>query len=64
MTHFHVGIEFTGADTHECDTVSVSLVHVSLDFENKCTELMLRRVNHADVCFSWQRRGSHIQEML
>ena len=35
MTYLHVGIKFAGTDTHECNTVSVSLVHISLNLKYK-----------------------------
>ena len=64
MAYLHVGIEFTGTDTHECNTVSVSLVHIGLDLEYKGTELMLRGIDQTNVCLSGQRSGGHLQEMF
>ena len=40
---FDSGIEFAGADAHECDTVTVCFVHVCLDFKDKRREILLIR---------------------
>ena len=64
MTYLHVGIKFAGTDTHECNTVSVSLVHISLNLEYKGTELMLRRIDQTNVCLSGQWSGGHLQKMF
>lgn len=64
MTYLHVGIKFAGTDTHECNTVSVSLVHIGLNLEYKGTELMLRGIDQTNVCLSGQRSGGHLQKMF
>ena len=35
MVHFHAGIELSGANAHERDTVTVVLIHVRLNLEHK-----------------------------
>ena len=55
MINLHSGIKFTGADTHECDSVSVGFVHIGLNLEDKCRKIFRHRIDHTTVCRSWQR---------
>ena len=55
MVDFHSGIEFAGADTHKCDSVSVGFVHVCLNLKDKRGKFFRHRIDHATVCGSWQR---------
>ena len=45
MENFHARLELSGTDTHECDSVSVCLVHIRLDFKHKCTEILRERID-------------------
>ena len=40
------------------------LIHIRLDFKHKGGKIRVRRFNQPAVCFSWQRRRRHLQEML
>ena len=64
MEDFHSGIEFAGADAHECDTVTVCFVHVCLDFKDKRREILFDRIDHAAVCRTRKRRHRHREEVL
>ena len=64
MEDFHSGVEFAGADTHECDTVTVCFVHVCLDFKDKRREILFDRIDHAAVCRTRKRRHRHREEVL
>ena len=61
---FHVLFELATADTHESDTVAVSLVHISLYLENKCGELRVERVNNTVWSAAGQGRCRHFEEVL
>ena len=41
MLYFLVRIESSGYDTHECDSVAVCLIHIRLDLEYECGEIIL-----------------------
>ncbi len=41
MVDFHACLEFAGADTHESDTVPVSLIHIGLDLKHKGGKVLL-----------------------
>ena len=60
MVYFHSGLELTGADAHERDTVTVCLVHVCLDLKYERGEIFPERVDHACRCLSRKRRSRHI----
>ena len=45
MENFHARLELSGTDTHECDSVSMCLVHIRLDFKHKCTEILRERID-------------------
>ena len=47
MVDFHSCLKLTGADTHECDTVTVCLVHIRLDLKYKGGEIFSQRIDHA-----------------
>ena len=64
MVNFHTRVKFTGADTHECDTVAVCPVHIRLNLEYKRREIFTHRIDDAAVCLSRKRRSRHLQEML
>ena len=64
MEDFHSGVEFAGADAHECDTVTVCFVHVCLDFKDKRREILFDRIDHAAVCRTRKRRHRHREEVL
>ena len=44
MINFLRCVEFTGTDTHKCNSVSMSLVHICLDLEYKCREIIRHRI--------------------
>ena len=60
MVDFHSGLELTGADAHERDTVTVCLVHVCLDLKYERGKIFPERVDHACRCLSRKRRSRHI----
>ena len=64
MVNFHTGIKFSGTDSHKCNTVTVSLVHICLDLKYKSRKILFDRIDHADICRSRKRRSCHLQEML
>ena len=64
MVDLHARIKTAGTDTHKSDTVSVCLVHIGLDFENKSRKILFHRIDDAHICLSRQRRISHLQEMF
>ena len=64
MEDFHSGVEFAGADAHECDTVTVCFVHVCLDLKDKRREILFDRIDHAAVCRTRKRRHRHREEVL
>ena len=64
MEDFHSGVEFAGADAHECDTVTVCFVHVCLDFKDKRREILFDRIDYAAVCRTRKRRHRHREEVL
>ena len=41
MVYFHAGLKFTGADAHECDTVTVRLIHIRLDLKYEGGEIQV-----------------------
>ena len=64
MVYFHAGLELAGYNTHEGDTVTVRLVHVCLDLEDKGREIIVKRADFTGDGLSRQRRSGHLQEML
>ena len=64
MIDFLGCIEFTGADTHECDPVSMCLVHVCLDLEYECGKIIRHRIDLALIGYSRKWRGCHLEEVL
>ena len=39
------GIEFAGADTHKCNSVTVSLIHICLNLKYKSRKIIAHRIN-------------------
>ncbi len=64
MVHLHAGFKLSRTNSHKCDTVSVSLVHICLDLKYKCGEILVKWIYYAGQCFSWKRRCGHFQKML
>ena len=64
MIHFPGCLKFSGADTHEGNTVSVVLIHICLNLKHKGGKLFFHWVNLTNVRFSWKRRRGHFQEMF
>ena len=64
MIYFLGSVKFTGTDSHKCDSVSVCLVHVCLDFKDKRREILFDRIDHAAVCRTRKRRHRHREEVL
>ena len=60
MVDFHSGLELTGTDAHECDTVTVRLIHIRLDLKYEGGEILSERVDHACSGLSRERRSRHI----
>ena len=60
MVYFHSGLELTGTDAHESDTVTVRLIHIRLDLKYEGGEIFPERVDHACRCLSRKRRSRHI----
>ena len=60
MVDFHSGLELTGTDTHESDTVTVRLIHIRLDLKYEGGEILSERVDHACSGLSRERRSRHI----
>ena len=60
MVDFHSGLELTGTDAHESDTVTVRLIHIRLDLKYKGGEILSERVDHACSGLSRERRSRHI----
>ena len=44
MVYLHSGLELSGTDPHECNTVTVRFVHISLDFKYKGAEIIVKRI--------------------
>ena len=64
MVDLHACFKASGTDTHECDTVAVSLVHVSLNLEYKCGEILREWVYKSCIRHSRKRRVGHLKEVL
>ena len=60
MVDFHSGLELTGTDAHESDTVTVRLIHIRLDLKYEGGEILSERVDHACSGLSRKRRSRHI----
>ena len=60
MVDFHAGLELTGTDAHERDTVTVRLIHIRLDLKYEGGEIRSERINHAVCRSSRKRRSRHI----
>ena len=64
MEHVHTSFKFSGAYAHECNTVTVSFVHICLYFEYKGGEIFLKRTDFTHIRFSWERMACHLQEVI
>ena len=64
MEYVHTGFKFSGAYTHECNTVTVSLIHIGLNFKYKGGKIFLKRTDLTDIGFSWERMACHLQEVI
>ena len=59
MINAHAFFKNAGADTHKGNSVTVSRVHVGLDFENKSREIFVARLYHCTILqhsWLWLRR--------
>ena len=59
MIYFLGSIKFTGTDSHKCNSVSVRLVHIGLNLEDKTCEGLFRGLNPAYAAvtglgFAWK----------
>ena len=64
VQNFHIFVEFTRANAHESYPIAVSLVHICLNFENKCRKIGRKWVDNAVVRHSGQRRRGHFEKFL
>ena len=60
MVDFHSGLELTGTDAHESDTVTVRLIHIRLNLKYEGGEIRSERIDHTVCRSSRQRRSRHI----
>ena len=58
------GIKFTGADTHEGDSVAMRLVHICLNLKDEGREILAHWINLSTVCLAGQGRSCHLEEMF
>ena len=64
MINLHVTVKASRAYSHEGQTVTVSLVHISLYFEHKCREIVIIRADLALRRHSGQGRCGHFDKVL
>ena len=64
VQHLFTAHKLARADAHERDAVAVRLVHVRLDLEHKRREMVVERVDHADIRRARGRRRGHLQKLL
>ena len=60
MVDFHSGLELTGTDAHESDTVTVRLIHIRLNLKYEGGEIRSERIDHTVCRSSRKRRSRHI----
>ena len=64
VENFHILIELARTDTQESDTVTVSLVHISLYLEYESRELRVERIYDTGRRISRSRRSCHFEEVF
>ena len=64
VVYLHACLKFSRHDPHKGNTVSVSLVHISLNLKDKCGKRLLERINHSCCGFPGKRGSGHLEEVL
>ena len=64
MIHILIGLKFTGTDSHKCNSVAVSLIHICLNLKDKRRKRRGNRIDVALVGVAWQRWCCHLQKVI
>ena len=66
MESLHAALKLAGADAQERNAVTVVLIHVGLDLEDKAAELLAARLDQLTALriLARQRGGGQAQELL
>src|SRR5690606_9795387 len=64
MSIIFISFENSRADSHECNSVSMSGIHIGVDFEHKSRKSFFRGLNYALLGLPGPWRGSNFNEAI